>query len=154
MSVLIDISYAGEGIDEARIRQTAEFALEQAGAPKPSDVSITFVDDDEMADLNERYRGKADPTDVLSFECDNAEDDFPNAPEGDAYELGDIVIAPDVASRQAKEFGNAYEDELDMLVVHGVLHLLGFDHIDDADAAVMEPKQRDILVGLAQLREA
>ena len=154
MKVLVDASYGAESLDLGRIEQTALFALERADAPDGSEVSITFVDDDEMAALNGEYRGKEGPTDVLSFECDGLEDGFPEPVHDAPYELGDIVIAPDVARRQADEYGSAFLDEADMLVVHGVLHLLGYDHVADEDAAVMEPLQQDVLKRLRAFREA
>ena len=84
------------------------------------------------------------PTDVLSFECDGLDDGFP-VPEGSGPVLGDIVIAPEVAKAQAQANGHGYDEEIDLLVVHGLLHLCGYDHIDDEDAAVMEPLQDAIL---------
>lgn len=155
MNVIVDARHGESSLDLDRIRETALFALAQIDAPESSEASVTFVADDEMAELNEAYRGIAGPTDVLSFECDNLDDGFPE-PEGDAavYALGDIIIAPDVAAKQAEEYGNQYLDEVDMLVVHGVLHLNGYDHITDEDAAVMEPLQEAILAKLIASREA
>lgn len=155
MNVIVEARYGQDFLDLERIKDTALFALAQVEVPESSEASVTFVTDDEIAELNEVYRGIAGPTDVLSFECDSLDDDFP-AMEGDnaIYALGDIVIAPDVARKQAIEFGNEFLDEVDMLVVHGMLHLNGYDHIADEDAAVMESLQDAILAKLAASREA
>lgn len=153
MNVLVTAAHAEDALDLARVEKTALFALKALEAPNTSEVSISFVTDDEIAALNEEYRDRKGPTDVLSFECDNLDDDFP-VPDGEVYELGDIVIAPDVAARQAAEMGNGFLDEVDMLVVHGVLHLNGYDHVDPADAEVMEPLQDEILRRLRGLEEA
>lgn len=153
MNVLVSCSHAEGTLDLERVRQTALFALAALDAPETAEVSVSFVDDGEMASLNEEYRGKQGPTDVLSFECDNLDDGFPVAEE-DVFELGDVVIAPDVAARQAADAGCDYLDEVDMLVVHGVLHLNGYDHVDPADAEVMEPLQDDVLRRLRESREA
>lgn len=149
MEVLLDIRHGAERVDGAFVAGLARFAMEQLGLPSKAEVSVTFVDDGEMGDLNFRYRGIEGPTDVLSFECDNLDDDFPDLAGGveadDVYSLGDVVIAPDVAARQAQEYGNSFQDELALLLVHGILHLDGYDHIDDADARRMEAKQAQIL---------
>ena len=109
--------------------------------PEQTELSIALVDEDEIATLNEQYRGIAGPTDVLSFGCDE-----PCPTPGDEpITLGDVIIAPAVAERQATELGHSVEHELDVLLVHGVLHLLGYDHVDDDDAAVMDARQAAIL---------
>lgn len=121
------------------------FVLRMEDAPDAVELSIALVADDEMAHLNEQYRGVAGPTDVLSFGCDEpcpAASDEPIA-------LGDVIIAPDIARAQASELGTTVEDELDLLLVHGVLHLLGYDHIDDADATVMQARERAVLAAWA-----
>jgi probable rRNA maturation factor len=114
-------------------------------APDAVELSIALVDDEEMAHLNEQYRGIAGPTDVLSFGCD---DPCPAA-TGEPIALGDVIIAPEVARVQAAELGTTVEDELDLLLVHGVLHLMGYDHGGDADAAVMQARERAVLAAWA-----
>lgn len=119
----------------------AIFVLTIEGVPDMTELSIALVDEDEMAVLNEGYRGVAGPTDVLSFGCDD-----PCLTPGDQpIMLGDVVIAPAVAERQAADLGNTVEQELNLLLVHGVLHLLGYDHEDDAEASVMEAREAVIL---------
>ena len=117
-----------------------------------TEVSISFVDNEKIAELNERFRGIEGPTDVLSFECDNISDDMtaadgPNCP---LYELGDIIIAPDVAAAQADEYGNSFEQEISLLLVHGLLHLCGYDHITDDEAEVMEGREKELLTAWSE----
>jgi probable rRNA maturation factor len=102
-----------------------------------------------MAHLNEQYRGIAGPTDVLSFGCD---DPCP-AGSDEPIALGDVIIAPEVAAAQAAELGTTVESELNLLLVHGVLHLLGYDHQDDGDAAVMQAREQALLAAWADVGE-
>ena len=96
-------------------------------------MSVSFVTDEAITQLNEKYRHKEGPTDVLSFERDGVDDDLSamTLAEDPVYELGDVVIAPDVATRQTREFGTTFEEEISLLLVHGLLHLCGYDHIED-----------------------
>lgn len=115
--------------------------LVMESAPEEAELSIALVSDEEMARLNEQYRGIAGPTDVLSFGCD----DPCLATEGEPILLGDVIIAPEVAQRQAAENGVTVEAELNLLLVHGILHLFGYDHDRDEDAAVMQERERVVL---------
>ncbi len=147
MEALIDARYRAEDIEPLPLEELVDFVLHQVGKPENTEVSLSFVDDDEIAQLNEQYRGKQGPTDVLSFECDN--DPLPEeafaAEEEPVYELGDIVIAVDVAERQTAIYGTSFEREITILTIHGLLHLCGYDHVRDEDAAIMEPLEDDIL---------
>jgi probable rRNA maturation factor len=131
-----------ELLDLSAFERLAAFVLDREEAPQNSELSIAIVDLDEMSQLNEQYRGKTGPTDVLSFECDDlcavAEPDEP-------VTIGDVVIAPEVAEAQAEEYGHTVEEELNLLLVHGVLHLLGYDHIEDSDAEAMQARERALL---------
>lgn len=120
----------------------AEYVLKVEGAPEASEVSIAIVDESEIAELNERYRHKEGPTDVLSFPCDEV---AAVVAEGEPLTLGDVILAPAIAEANARELGNTIEAELNLLVVHGVLHLLGYDHIEDDEAAVMQAREKSIL---------
>ena len=139
MEILITYGHREEDLASLPIRDLALFVLEREGKPINTEVSISFVNDTAMAELNERFRGMEGPTDVLSFECDNIDDDITAAdgPSCPVYELGDIIIAPDVAARQSTEFGNSFEQEVSLLIVHGLLHLCGYDHIVDEEAEVI-----------------
>lgn len=119
----------------------AVFVLRMEEAPDAVELSISLVGADEIAVLNEQYRGVVGPTDVLSFGCDEPEPVESDEP----IAIGDVVIAPEVAEKQAAELAQTVESELDLLLVHGVLHLLGYDHEDDADALVMQARERALL---------
>lgn len=118
---------------EAVVLAAAQAALEARGG-----VTILLTDDDSVAELNERFRGKAGPTNVLSFPAaDNPED-----------HLGDIALAWGVCAREAAEQDKPLAHHLQHLVAHGVLHLLGYDHLTEAEAEEMEALERRILAGL------
>jgi len=119
----------------------AEFVLRLEAVPDLSELSIALVDEEEMARLNEQYRGVSTPTDVLSFGCDEP---CPT-PGEEPITLGDVVIAPSVAEAQAREVGHTVEHELDVLLVHGILHLLGYEHAQDAEADAMAAREAALL---------
>lgn len=159
MEILINYDYREEDVAPLPLTELAEFVLQKEECPDGTEVSITFVDDDEIAALNSQYRGKEGPTDVLSFECDGVDDpDMPGMPEeftdedGEdvIFELGDVIIAVDVCERQTEEFGTTFEGEISLLLVHGLLHLCGYDHIEDDDAEEMEARERELLFAWAE----
>jgi len=145
-------------VDVPRWAHLTKCVLEAQHIRGDVEVSLLFVDELTISSLNERFLGKSGPTDVLSFPL---EDDFdpggrspdfggtgPGAlPEGDQMLvlLGDIVICPTVAAKNAEEHQVSFEDELALLVVHGILHLLGMDHEEDAEAEMMELRERELL---------
>ena len=131
-----------EILELAAFERLAAFVLEREDAPDAVELSIALVEVSEMSELNERYRGKAGPTDVLSFPCD---DPCAVVAPGEPVTLGDVVIAPQIAERQAAELEHTVEAELNLLLVHGVLHLLGYDHDSDEDAAVMQAREQALL---------
>lgn len=106
-----------------------------------AEVSLYIVDEDESQELNSQYRGKDKPTNVLSFPADIPE-------EVGVPLLGDLVICAPVVEREAQEQGKTLAAHWAHMLVHGSLHLLGFDHIDDADADAMEALETDIITGL------
>ena len=136
------------------VEALAAHVIMAEGKPPNTEVSVNFVTDEAIHELNREYRGIDRPTDVLSFECDGYDDDdwderASAAPTGfgvgGVFELGDIVVAPDVAERQAPEYGLSFADEMSLLVTHGLLHLCGYDHMTDEDAEQMEVREREIL---------
>lgn len=161
MNIEINYSYREEDLTLYPFEKLAQFTLAQEECPDTTEVSISFVNNEEMTQLNESYRGKVGPTDVLSFECDGLDDDeFEEEgyyegsmiPEDEPYLLGDIVIAPDVAEHQCSEFGNSFAYELNLLLVHGLLHLCGYDHLEDEEARIMEAREREILRAWSELQ--
>jgi len=105
------------------------------------EVSVTAVEEAEMAELNQGYRGREGSTDVLSFALNEGE-----GGEVGGYWLGDIVVCPAVAARHAREAGRPVADEVRWVLIHGLLHLLGYDHERDAEAArTMREKERWLL---------
>jgi len=118
-------------------------------------IVLMGCDDARIATLNADFRGKPQPTNVLSWPSEDRSADAPGAvpvyPEPDAVdavELGDIAVAWETCAREAAEQGKAQNHHVTHLVVHGILHLLGFDHVDDADAALMEQTEARILASL------
>lgn len=146
MQISITSHREPEPLDPAAFERLAAFVLEREEAPENAELSIALVGLEEMAQLNGEYRGKEGPTDVLSFECD---DPCAVIDADEPIMLGDVVIAPDIAESQAAEYGHTVEEELNLLLVHGVLHLLGYDHEDDADAEVMQARERALLLAWA-----
>lgn len=135
-----------EPLDLTAFERLATFVLEREEAPEAVELSIAVVALAEMTELNERYRSKTGPTDVLSFPCD---DPCAVVAPGEPVTLGDVVLAPEVAESQAAEYGHTVEEELNLLLVHGVLHLLGYDHVADEDAEVMQARERALLTAWA-----
>jgi len=123
----------------------ATAALQVANVNYPCDIGVRIVDENESRVLNRDYRGKDKPTNILSFPSDLPE--FVRTKLETAL-LGDLVICAPVVQQEAAEQGKAEADHWAHLTVHGVLHLLGYDHIEDEEAAVMEPLE---IAALAQL---
>jgi probable rRNA maturation factor len=134
-------------VDENLLERVAFHTLEQEVVPQNAELSIALVDELEIRRLNSMYRGKDAPTDVLSFE--SGEDDESTFGVSEMpYLLGDVIICPAVALKQAEEYGQSFEQEIALLLVHGILHILGYDHSNDEDATAMELRERDILASL------
>ena len=137
---MIDLNNeSGVEVDEKRLVQLALFAMEELRIHPQAELSILLVDEKTMADYHLRFLGLPGPTDVLSFPMDElrppADDEEP--PLG---LLGDVVLCPTVTAAQAAENGRTPESEADYLLVHGLLHLLGFDHA--------EPQEHQVMFGL------
>lgn len=130
-------------VDEDRWAGLMRRVLAEEGVASPWEVGLSFVDADQMAALNTEHRGINGPTDVLAFGIDDGR--VPRA-EDEPRLVGDVVICPSVAASNAATRGKSVEDELALLVVHGTLHLLGYDHIDDIDAVTMGGRERELLM--------
>lgn len=147
VNIIFNHDHRPDMTEELALEELALFVLDHEEMPENTEVSVTFVDDEEIARLNEEYRGKVGPTDVLSFECDGIDDvmDVTEGEEAEVFELGDIVIAVDVVERQAEGYGNTFPEETELMLVHGLLHLCGYDHIEDDEAEEMEALQNELL---------
>jgi probable rRNA maturation factor len=159
--VSIDVFAADEQqahpMDVARWAELARQVLAARGVKGDTEVSLLFVEEAAIAALNEQFLGKSGPTDVLSFPIEDEpvatgrSPDFggtgpgTSAEEGDLMLLGDVVVCPEVAARQAAEHQVALDDEVALLVVHGLLHLLGMDHQEDTEAERMEALEQQLL---------
>lgn len=124
--------------------------LAREGADPDVEVSLTFVDDEQIRVLNREYRAKDTATDVLSFPQDD-EDGFRSIP-GMPQVLGDIVISLPRAEEQAETFGHSLEREVVYLAVHGLLHLLGFDHEDEEGRAEMRAREEAVMEAIGLRR--
>lgn len=133
-------AYTGAGMCPPKrlFTRTISYAMKHLNATKALEVTVRIVDDAEQQALNRDFRGKDYPTNVLSF---------PNDMEfmSKFLYLGDLTIAVDVVAREAAEQQKSLSDHWIHLIVHGFLHLLGYDHIDDAEAAEMEKLEAEIL---------
>ena len=117
-----------------------------------AEVSVTLTDDAHIHELNKNYRGVDRPTDVLSFAL--TESDEPEVEGGpDTEILGDLVLSVERVAAQAEEYGHSLRREAAFLTVHGMLHLLGYDHIEDEDREEMEAEQRTVMDALGISRE-
>lgn len=109
-------------------------------------VAIAFLDETEMAGLNERFRGSSGPTDVLSFSNDDGEGEWPDPAGRKTKDVGEVVVCPAVVERYAQEDDGDPETQMGWTILHGVLHLLGYDH--EEDEGEMRARERSLLVEL------
>jgi probable rRNA maturation factor len=159
IEVFVADEQSDQPVDPARWGALAEAVLRSEGVRGEAELSVLFVDESAIAALNGRFLGHEGSTDVLSFPI---EDDpvgsgrNPDSggsgpgwlpPDEDAAPtlLGDVVICPEVAHRQAPQHAGSYEDELALLLVHGILHLLGMDHEEEDEAVEMERREQELL---------
>lgn len=167
-AMAVDVFVADEQsdapVDAMRWIRLARAVLEAQGVRGEAELGVRFVDETAMAHLNKHYRGVDGPTDVLAFPIDDDliergrwpdsggrgpgadDDDHDDAPAL----IGDIVVCPAMARRNAPAHAGSYDDEMALLLVHGILHLMGMDHLDDDEAAVMEQRERDLLARFHQ----
>lgn len=131
---------------EKRLHDGLNAVAHLHGLDDMTEVDITIVDDEEIHTLNREYRNVDRPTDVLSFALDEGEEDEPELIDGpEEHLLGDIIISAETAQRQGEEFGHGLEREIVYLAVHGLLHLLGYDHMTDEDKKIMRVKEEEAL---------
>ncbi|SFD67784.1 probable rRNA maturation factor [Bacillus sp. OV194] len=149
MSLHIDFTDETEQISPAQIEELTNL-LNQAAVmediPDETELSVTFVTNERIHEINKQYRNKDTPTDVISFameemgegELEITGDDLPRI-------LGDIIISAEIAKNQAEEYGHSFLRELGFLSVHGFLHLLGYDHLNEQEEKKMFSRQDEIL---------
>lgn len=142
---------SGVEADTAGLSRLAGFVLEQLRIHPQAELSIVLVDEETMSSYHEKYLGESGPTDVLSFPMDELRPpgDHDEPPEG---LLGDVVLCPVVTARQAAQHGRSADAEAEYLLVHGLLHLLGFDHADPDEHAEMFGVKDKILASWEQVR--
>jgi probable rRNA maturation factor len=145
---------SGAAVDEAGLAAAARHVLDGMGVHPLVELSVLLVDEPAVADLHERWLGEPGPTDVLAFPMDELRPPHPVGARGDRGSadpgqlpglLGDVVLCPQVAAKQARKAGHDVQDELELLCTHGILHLLGYDHADPGEHAVMFSLQDKLL---------
>jgi probable rRNA maturation factor len=144
---LVDETETLTASHEQLLHQIVEKAAQMEGLEGEVELSITFVNDERIQEINRQYRDKDQPTDVISFalneqdedELEILSDDMPNV-------LGDIIISVPRIHEQAQDYGHSFERELGFLTVHGFLHLLGYDHLTETEEKEMFTRQEDILM--------
>ncbi len=166
MSIIIENEYEAKTLEdyETIIEEIVEAALDYEAFPYECQVSVTLVDNETIHEINYEYRDIDRPTDVLSFPalmydfggdfdwiegagveiCD---------PESGEIVLGDIMISMDKVEEQAKEYGHSEKREFAFLIAHSMLHLMGYDHMEEDERAVMEKKQEEILQSKGYTRD-
>src|SRR3712207_8868653 len=117
------------------------------GVNPMAELSVLCVDQDYMSTLHERWMGEKGPTDVLAFPMDELDTGRPDEPDPGPALLGDVVLCPSVAIKQARAAGHTMDDELILLATHGVLHLLGYDHMEPEEEKEMFGLQTKLLDG-------
>jgi probable rRNA maturation factor len=161
VSVRIEAPFRGR-LDSRALRRLAVRVLRAEGVAPPAEVGLVVTDDETLRDLNHRYLGLDEPTDVLSFGHEPASQPFdPSAslrtgrlraepfvtPPDGVRRLGEVILSYPTAERQAREAGHSVREEAAHLVVHGLLHLLGYDHADPEDERRMRAREEDLLAG-------
>lgn len=141
-SILVNYNDYKSEFSEIDLEGLADFVLQHENIKKNASASINFICEAEIHILNKTYRNIDSPTDVLSFECDGVDDNFESSEE---FMLGDIFICPEIAIENSKKFNTSIESELKLLTVHGMLHLCGYDHMEEEEAKIMESKEDQIL---------
>jgi probable rRNA maturation factor len=142
-AVVVTVQNASRSASVPGRKEIERWALSALADGVRGEVTVRIVDEGESAELNSRYRGKKGPTNVLSFPAE-----APDAAEGELLPFGDVVICADVVEREAREQGKPLAAHWAHMVVHGALHLQGFDHEKVRDARIMEARERELLAEL------
>lgn len=157
IEVFVTDEQSAQPVEVARWGDLARNVLEAEGVSGDVELALLFVDEPTMAELNERFMGHAGPTDVLAFPIDDDDVMIGRSPDGSTAGpdrgpiddvpllLGDVVVCPAVAARNAPSHAGTYDDEIALLVVHGILHVLGMDHAEPEETKVMQARERELL---------
>ena len=138
------LNESGRELDVARLADLSRFVMDRMRVHPMAELCIKAVDEPTIAELNEHWMEKQGPTDVLAFPMDELRPGLVNE-EPEEGVLGDLVLCPDIAARQGETAGHGAEAEIELLTVHGILHLLGYDHAEPAEKAVMWDVQGRLL---------
>lgn len=143
-----------EEVGLSDLHSLAQLVLREEGYSNQVEVTLIFVSESEMAAYNERFLDRSGPTDVLAFPVEEL---MPGVvpdtdPQGPPLMLGDVIIAPGYVRQQAESNGVEFDDEMALMVMHGILHLLGYDHVDDEEAERMESRERELLAMVGKIR--
>lgn len=156
MILQIDVNDEAEVIEEdiqQLVTDLLQHAAQEEGLTGENELSITFMSDEDIQEVNKTYRGIDAPTDVISFALEEmGEDEMVIVIEGMPTILGDIIIAVPTAKRQAEEYGHSFKREIGFLALHGFLHLLGYDHMNERDEKKMFGRQDEILQSFGLFR--
>jgi probable rRNA maturation factor len=164
LEVFVADEQEAQPVELPRWEALARGVLEAEGVRGEAELALIFVDEDTMAELNGSFMGAVGPTDVLAFPIDDDEAGVGRSPDGSTTGpdrdpdgevpllLGDVVICPAVAARNAPAHAGTYDDEIALLVVHGILHVLGMDHATDAETEVMQARERELLARFHEAR--
>ncbi|MFI7421028.1 rRNA maturation RNase YbeY [Nonomuraea sp. NPDC049684] len=157
MSIEIN-NESGVGVDEENLVALATHVLGEMGINPLAELSIVVVDEDAMSELHEKWMGEPGPTDVLAFPMDELRPGGGARGDGespaDPALLGDVVLCPQVAARQAEEAGHSAQAELELLCTHGILHLLGYDHAEPEEHKEMFGLQAQMLESWQEVRDS
>lgn len=158
MAVFVADEQTDVAVDTEQLRRLAAFVLADQRVPEAMELSVLCVDREAITELNRHHMGVDRPTDVLAFPMDElrpgggarGESDGP----ADPALLGDVVLCPQVAARQAEEAGHSAQDEIELLCTHGILHLLGYDHAEPEEHREMFGLQARLLEGWREVRSS
>lgn len=134
--------------DRELVQSLLDYAAGQENVEPASELTLSFVTNERIQEINKEYRDKDQPTDVISFALEElGEDETKIVGDGIPRILGDIIISVEKAKDQADEYGHSFSRELGFLALHGFLHLLGYDHMNEEDEKRMFGRQKEILDG-------
>ncbi|HWJ60845.1 MAG TPA: rRNA maturation RNase YbeY [Acidimicrobiales bacterium] len=157
IEVFVADEQSAQPVEVERWEALARNVLVEEGVSGDVELALLFVDEPSIAELNEKFMGHEGPTDVLAFPIDDDDVVIGRSPDGSSSGpdrgpvddipllLGDVVVCPAVAARNAPSHAGTYDDEIALLVVHGILHVLGHDHAEPDETQIMQGRERDLL---------